>query len=76
MGDGVLVYFGYPQALQDDAKRAVRGDLELITAIAALLGELASSALVARLGPTKASPLDPRFRAESGRRLTSIPLPR
>ena len=24
MGDGVLVYFGYPQAHEDDAERAVR----------------------------------------------------
>src|SRR5271169_4944651 len=27
MGDGVLVYFGYPQALEDDAERAVRAGL-------------------------------------------------
>ena len=32
MGDGVLVYFGYPQAHEDDAERAVRAGLELITA--------------------------------------------
>jgi class 3 adenylate cyclase len=25
MGDGVLIYFGYPQAHEDDAERAVRG---------------------------------------------------
>src|SRR5262245_33109590 len=31
MGDGVLVYFGYPQAHEDDAERAVRAGLELIT---------------------------------------------
>ena len=36
MGDGVLVYFGYPQAHEDDAERAVRAGLELIAAIAAL----------------------------------------
>jgi class 3 adenylate cyclase len=24
MGDGVLIYFGYPQAHEDDAERAVR----------------------------------------------------
>jgi class 3 adenylate cyclase len=28
MGDGVLVYFGYPQAHEDDAERAVRAGLE------------------------------------------------
>jgi class 3 adenylate cyclase len=31
MGDGVLVYFGYPQAHEDDAERAVRAGLELDT---------------------------------------------
>src|SRR5690242_21855194 len=30
MGDGVLVYFGYPQAHEDDAERAVRSALSLI----------------------------------------------
>ena len=29
MGDGVLVYFGYPKAHEDDAERAVRAGLEL-----------------------------------------------
>ena len=33
MGDGVLVYFGYPQAHEDDAERAVRTGLELIAAV-------------------------------------------
>ena len=32
MGDGVLVYFGYPQAHEDDAERAVRAGLELVEA--------------------------------------------
>jgi class 3 adenylate cyclase len=36
MGDGVLIYFGYPQAHEDDAERAVRGGLELVTAVSAL----------------------------------------
>src|SRR5215813_935618 len=36
MGDGVLIYFGYPQAHEDDAERAVRAGLELITAVIAL----------------------------------------
>src|SRR5690242_5675116 len=30
MGDGVLAYFGYPQAHEDDAERSVRAGLELI----------------------------------------------
>jgi class 3 adenylate cyclase len=36
MGDGVLVYFGYPQAHEDDAERAVRAGLEAIAAVGAL----------------------------------------
>ena len=36
MGDGVLVYFGYPEAHEDDADRAVRAALELIAAVTAL----------------------------------------
>ena len=36
LGDGVLAYFGYPQAHEDDAERAVRASLELIAAVAAL----------------------------------------
>ena len=37
MGDGVLVYFGYPQAHEDDAERAVRAGLELVAAVGALM---------------------------------------
>ena len=36
MGDGVLIYFGYPQAHEDDAERATRAGLELIAAVTAL----------------------------------------
>src|SRR5438552_5431218 len=36
MGDGVLVYFGYPQAHEDDAERAVRAGLAVIDAVAGL----------------------------------------
>ena len=36
MGDGVLVYFGYPQAHEDDAERAVRSGLALIEAVGRL----------------------------------------
>jgi class 3 adenylate cyclase/tetratricopeptide (TPR) repeat protein len=47
MGDGVLVYFGYPQAHEDDAERAIRAGLELIQAV----GGLKSSApLQTRVG--------------------------
>jgi class 3 adenylate cyclase len=33
MGDGVLIYFGYPHAHEDDAERAVRAGLELVRAV-------------------------------------------
>jgi class 3 adenylate cyclase len=36
LGDGVLVYFGYPEAHEDDAERAVRAGLKLIPAVTAL----------------------------------------
>jgi len=32
-GDGVLAYFGYPRAHEDDAERAVRAGLDIITAV-------------------------------------------
>src|SRR3984957_11000985 len=47
MGDGVLVYFGYPQAHEDDAERAVRAGLQLVAAI----GDLKThAALQTRIG--------------------------
>jgi len=36
MGDGVLIYFGYPQAHEDDAERAVRAGLDLVPAVSSL----------------------------------------
>jgi class 3 adenylate cyclase/predicted ATPase len=36
MGDGVLAYFGYPQAHEDDAERAVSAALALVAAIGRL----------------------------------------
>src|SRR5215831_5792023 len=42
LGDGLLVYFGYPQAHEDDAQRAVRTGLGMIEAVAQLNTRLAS----------------------------------
>jgi class 3 adenylate cyclase len=36
MGDGVLVYFGYPEAHEDDAERAVRAGLAVVDAVGRL----------------------------------------
>ena len=57
MGDGVLVYFGYPQAHEDDAERAVRAGLELIAAVSAL-----------KASTPAANPRRHRDRAGRGRR--------
>src|ERR1700719_1639095 len=47
MGDGVLVYFGYPRAHEDDAERAVRAGLQLVAAV----GDLKThAALQTRVG--------------------------
>jgi class 3 adenylate cyclase len=48
MGDGVLIYFGYPQAHEDDAERAVRAGLGAIDAVGRL--DLKSTELRARVG--------------------------
>ena len=49
MGDGVLVYFGYPQAHEDDAEQAVRAGLALVDAVAKLSTDT-DAALSARIG--------------------------
>lgn len=48
MGDGVLVYFGYPHAHEDDAEQAVRAALSVIDAIVRL--DVQSVKLQARVG--------------------------
>jgi len=53
MGDGVLVYFGYPQAHEDDAERAVRaglGILEALPGLNALVGAAKNIDLEVRVG--------------------------
>src|SRR5262245_24955811 len=49
MGDGVLAYFGYPRAHEDDAERAIRAGLELVTAVRGLEAP-AGIALRVRIG--------------------------
>jgi class 3 adenylate cyclase len=48
MGDGVLVYFGYPRAHEDDAERAVRAGLLIVDAVSRL--DVKSLELQARVG--------------------------
>jgi class 3 adenylate cyclase len=52
MGDGVLVYFGYPQAHEDDAERAVRAGLDLVQAVSGLKS---TAPLQARVGIGRAN---------------------
>ena len=49
MGDGVLAYFGFPRAHEDDAERAVRAGLDLVHAVASLETR-AGEPLKARVG--------------------------
>jgi class 3 adenylate cyclase len=49
MGDGVLVYFGYPQAHEDDTERAVRAGLALVEAVP-MLDSGAGVSLQVRVG--------------------------
>ena len=48
MGDGVLVYFGYPRAHEDDAERAIRAGLGVVDAVGRL--DVESVKLQARVG--------------------------
>ncbi len=53
MGDGVLVYFGYPQAHEDDAERAVRAGLAIVHSMAELnddIGKRYEVVLAVRVG--------------------------
>jgi class 3 adenylate cyclase/tetratricopeptide (TPR) repeat protein len=51
LGDGVLVYFGWPRAHDDDAERAVRAGLGLVDAVAGVNpARLAGAQLAVRVG--------------------------
>jgi class 3 adenylate cyclase len=49
MGDGLLIYFGYPKAHEDDAERAVRAGLQIIQSVSELRSGFASE-LQVRIG--------------------------
>jgi class 3 adenylate cyclase len=50
MGDGVLAYFGWPLAHEDDAERAVRAGLALTAAVARLPPPVGEPSLACRIG--------------------------
>jgi class 3 adenylate cyclase len=49
MGDGILVYFGYPQAHEDDAERAIRAGLDIVDGMPSVLVD-DSDELTCRIG--------------------------
>ena len=49
IGDGILAYFGYPQAHEDDPERAIRAGLELVSVVSRLEVNL-KEPLQARVG--------------------------
>jgi TOMM system kinase/cyclase fusion protein len=57
LGDGILIYFGYPKAHEDDAQRAVRAGLEIVGGVGAM--SYASSAQPSTR-TTHESPVQPR----------------
>lgn len=50
LGDGVLCYFGYPQAHEDDARRAVQAALQVVHSVAQIEAPAGAPALAARAG--------------------------
>src|ERR687888_196614 len=61
VGDGLLVYFGYPQAHEDDAQRAVRAGLGIVAALPELNMRLQQT-----IGTLQASPLQVRIGIHTG----------
>jgi Adenylate and Guanylate cyclase catalytic domain/AAA ATPase domain len=50
LGDGVLAYFGYPAAHEDDAERAVRAGLAILGAVSSATTSVRGVRLEARIG--------------------------
>jgi class 3 adenylate cyclase len=67
LGDGLLVYFGYPLAHEDDAQRAVRAGLGMVEALGACPRKksLKNNVLELRRGDLKISPF-PETRVLTG----------
>jgi class 3 adenylate cyclase len=61
VGDGLLVYFGYPHAHEDDAQRAIRAGLEIVAALPSLNKQLYSV-----VGAQHAAPLQVRIGIHTG----------
>jgi len=73
LGDGLLIYFGYPRAHEDDAERAIRAGLDILAELARRNAALEAGAgvpLVARIG-THTGPV---VVGDVGRRLENVAL--
>ena len=69
LGDGVLAYFGWPQAHEDEAERAVRAGLQLTAAVATLkttTGESLPHAWALQRGSSSSAKSSARKRRERG----------
>ena len=66
LGDGVLVYFGWPQALENQAERAVRAGLACVSAVSEVEGA-DQTALAARVGIATGQVVVGDLIGESGR---------
>ncbi len=71
LGDGVLAYFGWPQAYEDQAERAVRAGLEAVVAVSAVQME-DNAALEARVGIATGQVVVGDLVGESGRDVEAV----
>ena len=74
-GDGVVAYFGFPVAHEDDASRAVRAGLAIIEELAALAGrtaELGVTPMAVRIGIHTGLAVVERIEHELHRETTAI----
>ena len=84
LGDGILVYFGYPAAHEDDAWRAITSGLEIVTGMAELNQTIAArhnAVLAVRIGvhtghvvSVKLAPVRATSISPSAKRPTSRPV--
>ena len=71
LGDGVLAYFGWPQAYEDQADRAVRGGLDAVNAVQAVQIAVRRS-LEARVGIASGQVIVGDLIGESGRDVQAV----
>ena len=79
VGDGLLVYFGYPESQEDDAQRAVRAALGIVAAVGALMVEVGGRRLLLQVrigietGPVLIGDIDASAALERDAAVGSVP---